>query len=268
MRNKTKLSLLIVKKIHVKCMDFCFKWLSLTKNSNYDILLNMEWVTTKFNYDVSKSFKDNYLTPGCSLGHFVFEKCPTAFLDCAKELLLQDKRQCRCCIVEINREIEEAFEKTLKVCPNDLRKSLLARCLFDALFMHEIMLKRGIVKTDNGVTVDVLDKGLQDLCSGDIIRAGEFYLKQNTLEIDRLAGHCREIELVVMLKGTENKFIQQVVNGYIASRTPYAIKVFTDNVALPSYSTAGGQFIERVHDYSSLDINEYIKCTEESTQQN
>ena len=56
-------------------------------------------------------------------------------------------------------------------------------------------------------------------------------------------------EQMPILKDTKNKYIQQAVNVFIASREPYSVKIFTNNDRLVTYYDLNGNLIESPHDF-------------------
>lgn len=227
----------------------------------------MEWIATQSNY-ISKVFNDNFLTPGSRRGHFVFADCPVNFLNIVKRLVMQNGGKGKSCVVEITRNLEWQFEQTIKPCRIESRKKLLARCLFETLFMRKMMCAKDMHEFIGDVTINDLNQGIEALCGGDYKKAVEYYKQHKTLWIHKLIDFYPRMELVVILKGTKNPYIQQAINSYLTMRSPATIKLFTDNDPLPNRRTTGGQPLQEGQHYFSIDTYNHIKSVEDFAQQN
>lgn len=200
---------------------------------------------------IHQYFFDNYLTSGRTYDNFIFTKCSIEFLNKAKKYLSQKQDDCNACIIELSRNDEISFEKTLDKCKSVYQQKILARDYICLLIMHKL-----IEKSSNTESLQDIKNHLEVLINGDFESA--ITLHANAPFPHEITDYIKEnkhSEINFLLKDTENKIIQSAINNFISSRTPYSVKIFTNNERLPSYYDESGTLIENPHDYMLRDLD-------------
>jgi hypothetical protein len=64
------------------------------------------------------------------------------------------------------------------------------------------------------------------------------------------------------LYGKQNEIFQQTINSIIFSRTPYSVKIFSDQKTLSTYAEPNGELIESLHDYLVASEKDMCECDE------
>ena len=195
---------------------------------------------------INEYFEETYLTCGNTYDNYIFFDCPTTFISYAKEKLSSSSNDIKPCNIEIT-DIDESFiVKMLDKCDSDFFKKLLARDYIYSLFMIELIKNN---PCENDYCKELCD-GISDLKSNMGENFKNFHIVAPTdFDIQQIIRKLGKIELNIFCVNTQNKFIQQAINNLVSSRTPYSIKLFTTNSALPSYYDQGGNLIESPHDY-------------------
>ena len=207
---------------------------------------------------ISDYFREVYMKCGNTYDNFVFHNCPVELLDMAEESLNVPSEDCTPCVLRFGKDDVEALSKTLDQCADDYQKGIMARTYYYSKFMRELLHKFNCGYKDH--TVESLDRGIEDLVSGDFQKARKFYLDSPlNEEIEWCIRKTGKIELDILLDNMNDIYLQCAINNSIASRTPYSIKVFnTGNMFASTYSTSG-QLIQSTHDYLLRNIADYVK---------
>jgi len=212
---------------------------------------------------INDYYKNAYLTAGVTRDNFVFENCSDEFMDLARNYLSEDANDVISCVVDLDKNIENKLEDSLDLFDSVVHKEIIARDFISALIMLSILKKSG-----NSVELDALDQGIENVLSGDYKRIRSFL--QNApmpYLIDWQIRKTGKIELNMFLKDIKNKYLQRAINGFLASRTGYSIKVFTNQDRLCSYYDEGGNIIQSPHDYMVRDAREmFEECSLEMQQ--
>jgi len=203
---------------------------------------------------IDKSFFNSYLTCGKTYDNFIFEKCPMDFLRLAKNSLNEDKNGIKSVVVVITDKEEAMFEATF-LHLDGFHFKIMARNFVCSKILKEIIKNNEEYKSK----YISLTNGINAMLNGDIDNAIGFNTEAPMpYNVTKLAKELGKIELNIFLINTKNIYIQQAINNFISSREPYSIKVFTNNLKLPSYFNQAGNPIECPHDFMRRNVNNFI----------
>ena len=214
------------------------------------------------NIIINEYFKNEYLTPGQTYDNFVFENCSIEFLFEAKQLLEQStNNNCKSHIIELTNLEEQLIEQTLKKCKSNFQKNIISRDYICSLIMREILSK--IPNTEDEIAE--LNRLISSIKSGDLNSSIDFHaISPMPYEITEIIKKNGNTELNFFLINNQNPFLQSAINNFLSARTPYSIKVFTNNTQLPSSTDQAGNLIQSPHDFMRRNINDYITIIDSS----
>ena len=207
--------------------------------------------------EIKKYFQDEYLTWGVTRDNFVFENCPTIFMDKAQDCLSTQVGETRPCIVTITPREEAIVNNILdNNCVSDFHRLILCRDYVIGLVANEVL--KGI--PDKKAASHLQEVALKAWEDGEFWKIKSHhqysYFASDILDLVKKYGR---IELDFFLKDTTSKEIQKCINTLLSTRHPYSIKLFTNNSRLPSYLDESGNLIQSPHDYMSIDVNKFIE---------
>ncbi len=154
------------------------------------------------------------------------------------------------------REDEIQFEKIASQCSQDLMIDFFARDLICSMAMREIVRNM----PGKASYTHVLDLGIKDLLGGEMYKVKNFHtIAPFPHDVVDMANEAGGIEMDFFLMNTENKHLQRAINNFISARTPFSVKIFTNNEKLPSYMDQSGNYIECPHDYTNINIHNFIE---------
>ena len=209
---------------------------------------------------IDKYFIENYLTCGKTYDNFIFEKCPTKFLKTAKELLKEIKNGVKAITVSFSDKEEANFESTIHFLDKFYSKILARDYVCSKIFIE--LLKdntKYVGKCKN------LERSLNSILTGDIDNAIGFHCEAPIpAEIIDLSNRVGKIELNIFMENTKNIYFQQVINTFISMRTPFSIKLFTNNEKLTTYYDQSGCLIECPHDFMRRQVTNYNNIDEQN----
>lgn len=211
-------------------------------------------------FEINDYFKKNYLTCGKTYDNFIFHNCPKDFLQVAYDNLSEEGLDVRPCLIKITREDEEKVEYTLKECSAEFQKLILSRDYVNGRVLKEIY---STVK-EKGAAYAVLKEQVKAFNGGALWRVKQLHAYapfiSEMIEAYRKYG---KFEINFFLEDTENVYIQNAINNFISSRTPFSVKIFTNLKHLPTYLDEGDTRIECPHDYLSEDVHNFINMKED-----
>ena len=176
----------------------------------------------------------------------MFEQCSNEFLKAAELRLAKSGNDVKSCVVCIDRIKESSAEQILDYCKDEFQKKLLARDFVMALIFKELLKH----KTKEQESVEFVDAQLDAFSRGDFEAVKQMHSSSfMPHDVKQMSKEIGKIELSFILKDTKNKYIQQAVNVFIASREPYSVKIFTNNDRLVTYYDLNGNLIESPHDF-------------------
>lgn len=210
---------------------------------------------------VNKTFIDDYLLAGRTYDNYVFENCPIEFLKIAKESLNKEWLDVYSCNIVLTEEIERKVQKTLDNCEADLQKTFIARDYVCTLIMLELAKKCDSIYPSH---VNMMEQGIKAIYENEFWKVKNYhkYAPYPTDILEWFKDNGR-FEINFFLIDTKNKYIQRAINNFISQRAPYSVKVFTNNVRLPSYQDEAGNLIKPPHDYITMDVNKFIENEKE-----
>ena len=215
------------------------------------------------NIIIDEYFRNTYLTPGNTYDNFVFENCPEDFLIEAEKLLKTQTNNNMANIIKLTNLDEQNIQQTLSQCKSDFQKIIISRDYICSLIMNEVLsklpntqeqshkLREFITATQNGDYNTVINS--HSYCP-------------MPFEITQLIKKHGNNELDIFLISNQDKFLQGAINNFLSARTPYSIKVFTNNEHLPSSTDQAGNLIESPHDFMRKNIRNFITikdCTQQ-----
>lgn len=213
-------------------------------------------------FDIDKNFFYEYLMNGVNYtDNVMFLNCPTEFLNVAKEELSKNiALKCiKPCCVKIDRDMEEKLEFHLKHCATDFQRQLIARDFVCTLIKREILKHY----KDKNSEKHMLNLAIQDYMDDEFYKVKNFHpFAPMPSDITQASKNLDRIELNLFLDNTQNVYVQQAINNFISSREPYSVKLFTNNINLPTYYDQLGTLIQAPHDYRNVDVNKHIKMTD------
>lgn len=205
-------------------------------------------------------FIDSFLKAGgrYSGDNIIFTSCSPAFLSIVNEIIENDNNPLVLpCKVEIKNDDIMLIAKVQSLFDDKIKKDVLTRTFLTIYVAKNTMQSLGIDDFKNVCSQSDLEVGLRAFHSLNAQKIKDFYLMAPLPEeIDRMIAKLdKKIELnLVLPNGNNNALLQRYINNYIGSRLPYCVKLFTAENSLCSYFTSNGQFIERPHDYQSVDV--------------
>ena len=210
------------------------------------------------NFKINPYFQEEFLSVGKVRDNLIFENCPLELIEEAEILLEPSSDTTKSCVIKITENIGQKLEQTLEKCDNNSQKEIIARDLFVSMFMLEL-LKHIESSQDKSQKIR---NGIESLLSGSLERAKEYIFQSPMpLEIYTTAKKVGKIELNIFIINNKNKYLQQAINNFVASREPYSIKIFSDS-NLISYLDQNGEFIQSPHDYISMNVNKILTYNE------
>ena len=204
---------------------------------------------------INEIFIRDYLTAGQTADNFIFENCPTKFLQEAEQLLKISANGVKSCVISIDTQAESSLNKVLEQCENSFQQKLLARDYVTALVIAQVLKtvpqeKESLIKNQQNI---------ENLVSGDFNKAkschAECFMPH---QVAKLAKQYGNIELNFFLQDISNVYLQQAVNLFVSSREPYSVKIFTNKATLCTYYDPMGNIIECPHDFMRRDVNKFI----------
>ena len=204
--------------------------------------------------DLNPYFISYFLTCSQTYDNFVFTNCPIDLLRIAKEQLSIDNNDCNSCIVNISRNDEILLDNLFCKCTSSYQQKILARDYIDLLIMREL-----IKKTNDTSDLKQIELHINALMNGDLASAIEYHIEVPLPhDITNYIKENKKTEIDFFLHNTTNKIIQGAVNNFLSMRTPYPIKIFTNNERLPSYYDEACTPIECPHDYMTRNVYDFI----------
>lgn len=201
--------------------------------------------------NLNENFIEEYLTVGNLQFNTVLSSCPKELLDTAKQSLARNNQYAISCVVEFTREEELLVEKTLSLY-DEADKKLIARDFVCSLIMSKLLFD-----PSKKAILNLMKTGVDCICGKSPLNPKEYHkFAPLPCDISMTAMKLGKVELTFLLENTENKFIQQVINNFLASRDRYLkIKVFTTNKFLPSCYDQMGNLVEPIHDYTLINVD-------------
>ena len=208
--------------------------------------------------EINDYFREAYLRCGNTYDNFVFEGCPKELLEEAYSSLQEEPFGIKSCTIKLTRSIEEVIEKMLEeYADNDFYQTIFFRSYINSKVLQKILER---FDNKNSAKKTLIEKLIKDFECGERCDAKELYrvapFMHEIIECYRKYG---KFEVNFILEDTANIYMQRAINNFISSRAPFSVKLFTNLDKLPSYRDEGGQVIECPHDYSTHDINDFIK---------
>ena len=211
------------------------------------------------NFIINEHFKNTYLTCGRTHDNFIFENCPKEILSLAKNSLSQNSNNVKSCCITINRDIEQAVEKTLEKFENILQKKIICKDFIIGLFALELLKNLDEDLSNQPFSKEEIIEGINAILNGCCEDVKNFCTNAPLpYDIKKLISSIGKIELNIFLNDTKNVYLQNAINNFISSREPYSIKLFTTNQKLPSYLDQNGNYIECPHDFMTRNIQNFI----------
>ena len=211
--------------------------------------------------DINPYFIDAFLTCGQTYDNFVFTNCPVDFMRIAEAQLSIDNDDCNSCVVHISRKDEVLLDKLFYKCTSSYQLRAFARDYIDLLVMREL-----VKKIEDIGDLKHIEQHINALRNGDIDSAIDYHIEAPLPNhIIFLINAIRKTEIDFFLFNTDNTIIQSAINNFLSMRTPYSIKVFTNNERLPSYYDEAGTPIECPHDFINLNVYDFINDKENSS---
>lgn len=211
------------------------------------------------NMIIDKNFEDSYLIVGNTYDNFLFENCPNEFISIAKEKLSINSNETKSVTLSLDNEVENSLQHSLNNFNNPLQKRIICRDLISSMFLRELLnyidSKDYSVKDLEKLISIILDGNKEEII--DILPNSPI-----PYDIERLVRKIGKIELNIFLQDIDNPLLQQAINNYLSSRTPYSIKVFS-NKNLCTYYDQMGNVLQPPHDFLVRDINKYISYNEQ-----
>ena len=204
---------------------------------------------------LEKFFIEEYLTPGQTRDNYIITNYPIELLQSTPDIIKQQQSTFKPCNIVITREEEKAIETTINTFPEQFIRDILARDYVCALIYHKLSQIVPIKPSQQQIINDQLHAFLNN----DHEAVKELHPHSiMPFDIDKHIKKTGNIELNIFLHNTENVDIQRAINLFISSRTPYSIKIFTNNERLPSYADSMGTLIESPHDFLTMNTNTII----------
>ena len=208
---------------------------------------------------IDKNFEDNYLTVGKTYDNFLFENCPNEFLSIAREKLSMNDNETKSVTLSLDNELENNLQNSLKNFYNPLQKRIICRDLISSMFLRELLnyidSKDYSVKDLDRLISIILDGNKEEII--DILPNSPI-----PYDIERIIRKIGKIELNIFLQDIDNPLLQQAINNYLSSRTPYSIKVFS-NYNLCTFYDQMGNILQPPHDFLVRDVNNFITFSEQ-----
>ena len=196
-------------------------------------------------------FINEYLTAGMTRDNFVFAEYNNEFLMLAYNSLSKKANDVKPCCVQLCYLDEQVIAKLFLQCKNELQKQLVAR----EYILQKVILSELENEPEHKRNYQKLNKLHSNLRAGDISALFSGYEFNNVQDLMEAIGR---IELNFFLYDIKDTYLQQAINSYIASRTPYSVKIFSTN-KLCTYYDLSGNFIECPHDYMTLSSKTIIQ---------
>jgi len=200
---------------------------------------------------LNSSFIESYLTAGKTRDNFIFTDCDDVFFAIAEECLSRRANNVKPCCVKVDVSDEKTIVNLFAQCTNDVQRKIVTR--------EYILQKVLLAELADEPSCEEEYKKIKD--SFNVLKDGNFYalFSNHTFsDVQDFMEQVGKIELNFFLKDVDNKFLQQAINSYIASRTTYSVKLFS-NKKLCSYFDLAGNFMEWPHDYMSLSVKKFVK---------
>lgn len=201
--------------------------------------------------ELNSNFIEGYLTVGKTRDNFIFTECDDDFFALARESLSQGANNVKPCCVQVDDSDEKTIGNLFAQCTNDVQRKIVTR--------EYILQKVLLAELADEPSCEEEYKKIKN--SFNVLKDGNFYalFSHHTFsDVQDFMDQVGKIELNFFLKDVDNKFLQQAINSYIASRTTYSVKLFS-NKKLCSYFDLAGNVIECPHDYMSLSVKDFVK---------
>ncbi len=205
---------------------------------------------------INEFFKEEYLVAGNTYDNWIFENCPQEFLDIAQQSLSNNANDTISCVVTINSDTEKAVQKVLDSCDEEYKKLILARDFVTASIVKQMLKDTNI----NADAKEIANQQVSAFLASDFNKVKQLHSKSFLpFYVNMLSKPLGKIEVNFILYNLKNKYLQQSINIFVASREPYSVKIFTNNKHLASYYDIMGNIIQNPHDYMSRDVNNFIE---------
>ena len=193
---------------------------------------------------LNEYYKNTFLTAGATRDNFVFENCSNEFINIARDLLSQENNNTKPCNITIDKSISERLDNSIKLFDLE-QKQIIARDFLNALILQEVH-----KYTENQAELDSIKQDINNALSQNRDKILSFI--QNSpipYFLERKLTQSGKIEINIFLQDMQNKHLQQAINSYLSSRSPYSIKLFTNEKFLCTYYDLAGNIIQSPHDY-------------------
>ena len=207
------------------------------------------------NIIIDEYFRSTYLTPGNTYDNFVFENCPEDFLIEAEHLLKNQTDNNIANIIKLTNLDERNIQQTLSQCKSDFQRIIISRDYICSLIMNEVLSK----SPNTQKQLEKLSEFITATQNGDFNTVINLHSDcPMPFEITQLIKKYGNNELDIFLISNQDKFLQSAINNFLSARTPYSIKVFTNNEHLPSSTDQAGNLIQSPHDFIRKNVNDFI----------
>lgn len=203
---------------------------------------------------IDENFINSYLTIGNTYDNFLFENCPNELISIAKERLNTSDNETKSIILNFDKNLSANLQSTLDQFDNPIQKRIICRDLISSMFMKQLLehTKSNDYKVnDLDTIISAIQEGNRDKILDTLSHSPIPY------DIERLVRKIGKIEVNIFLTDIENNLLQQAINNYLTSRTPYSIKVFS-NKNLCTFYDQMGNILQPPHDFLVRDVNKFI----------
>lgn len=205
--------------------------------------------------EISEYYLRSFLTPKQASDNFIVEGCTHEFMEFAYDQLENSPSS----IIAINVKFDvEKISADLETAYNKYSEKEQKNILTIEYFINLVLLKiLPRTKIQTKLTQEDVQKNLLTIREAeDIGSLFDVEMEKDTQLIFKNIMENRfekeKHELNIFLYGKQDIIFQNIINSFIFSRSPYSVKIFSDQEALSTYAEPSGEFIQCPHDYLSV----------------
>lgn len=202
---------------------------------------------------------EQYLTPGMTRDNFIFEDCTRDFLSLAYNKLLETHNRTKSLCLYLSGEDDSFIIDKLQECDSSQQKQILCSEYILQSIMNVAMHNEPEYYKES----KALNKRIK-LFKNGMMSVADFCLGSDYLfeDLQNIFKSNKRIEINFFLDNITNVDLQKAINNYISSRTPYSVKIFSNNKLCTHYDGAGN-IIQSPHDYMSIYKNSFSDIPDE-----
>ncbi len=207
------------------------------------------------------SLEKQYFIPGETRDNFVFLNCKEDFFNKARKCLSKNNGKIPSVCIDFSKSDTEKLQPFMNAFEEQSKRMILARTFVNTKVFNSFF--RSFREKNFNFSEEVSDEALtleQNVLNGEkVFENGNvkkfidyyidinFFLNSDNLK--RLAGGGHKFELNIFEKDVEDVFIQRAINNFLSCRSPFSIKVFSNQNDFCIYVDENNNLIEQVHDY-------------------